>query len=189
METAVVAALRDKKELLLPQDPSDDRESISKLIERIEVSRGNIRLIFKGSKEVSGSAIGVAAKADDVETLNADNQVDIEWRRNSHGPLARVEESRAHGNEPNSALVQAVAKAHVWLRLLTNGSHTSIESLAASINMHPKVVRKSIRLAFLAPGITEAILLGHHSKSFLTLIRLHDAHSLSWFEQTRQMCP
>jgi hypothetical protein len=31
-----------------------------------------------------------------------------------------------------------------------------------------------------------AIFSGDHSKSFLSITRLHDAHSLSWIEQTRQ---
>jgi len=34
----------------------------------------------------------------------------------------------------------------------------SIEELAASVKLHPKVVRNEIRLAFLAPEISEAIL-------------------------------
>jgi hypothetical protein len=49
-----------------------------------------------------------------------------------------------------------------------------------------KSFERSIRLAFLAPKIIEAIFSGDHSKSFLSITRLHDAHSLSWIEQTRQ---
>jgi site-specific DNA recombinase len=60
--------------------------------------------------------------------------------------------------------------------------HTSVESLAASINVQPKVVRKNLRLAFLAPEIIEAVMLGRHPKS-LTLSDLQQAVSLSWVEQ------
>ena len=91
------------------------------------------------------------------------------------------------GSESDPTLVQAIARPHAWVKLLMDGVHTSIESLAASIGMHPKVVRKSIRLAFLAPDILEAILLGRYSKSTFKLARLHDAHSLFWVEQMRQM--
>ena len=73
-----------------------------------------------------------------------------------------------------------------WTELLINGEHTSIESLAVSINMHPKGVRKSIRLAFLAPEITEAIVLGRHPKS-LTLTVLQQTAALSWVEQRRRL--
>jgi hypothetical protein len=105
---------------------------------------------------------------------------------NSHGSLAVVDESQAHGNESDRTLVQAVVRAHAWVKLLTEGAHTSMESLAASIGMHPRVVRKSIRLAFLSPRIAEAILLGQQSKSVLARTLFHDAHSLSWIEQMRQ---
>ena len=67
------------------------------------------------------------------------------------------------------------------------GKHTSIESLAAFINMHPKVVRKGIRLAFVAPEITKAIALGRQPSS-LTLTGLHEAAApLSWAEQRRRI--
>jgi hypothetical protein len=139
LEAVVLAALRDKKELALFQDASDDQEFINKLIERIEVGRSNIRLILKQPKRMPGSTVCLASGAYEGETLNA---VDIAWQRNPHGPLAQVEESQARGNEPDPSLVQAVARAHAWAKLLTDGTHNSVDSLAASINMHPKVVRK-----------------------------------------------
>jgi site-specific DNA recombinase len=178
LEAAVLTTLRGKNELHLPPNSSDNREFVSELIERIEVSRDNIRLVLK-TESVS--------KADEAESLSAKSHVDVEWMPNSHGSLAVVDESLARGNQPDPALVQAVVSAHAWVRLLTEGTHTSIDSLAAAIGMHPKVVRKSIRLAFLAPGIAEAILLGEHSKSFPTMTRLHDALSLSWNGQIRQI--
>jgi site-specific DNA recombinase len=97
--------------------------------------------------------------------------------------LARVDENQARGNDPDPALTQAVARAHVWVKLLTDGTHASIDSLAASINMHPKVVRKGIRLAFLAPGITEAIMLGHRPSSLALTILYEASSSLSWAKQ------
>ena len=63
---------------------------------------------------------------------------------------------------------------------VTNRRQAQLDrDLAVSINMHPKVVRKSIRLAFLAPEITEALILGYQPKS-LTLTDLQLATSLSW---------
>jgi DNA invertase Pin-like site-specific DNA recombinase len=186
LEAAVLAALRDKKEHALPQDTSDDRKFIRELIERVDVSQGEIRLVLKTVNGISESTGGAISRADEPDSPNSNRHIDIKWQQNLQGPLARVEENQMRGNEPESTLVQAVARAHTWVKLLTDGAHTSIDSLAASINMHPKVVRKGIRLAFLAPEITEAILLGQNSESVLTMARLYDAHSLSWIEQTRQ---
>ncbi len=60
----------------------------------------------------------------------------------------------------NPELVQAVVRAHVWRKQLTDGAYDSIEALAHAVDLHPKVVRKAIQLAFLAPPVTKAILLG-----------------------------
>jgi len=39
------------------------------------------------------------------------------------------------------------------LQLLTDGTHNSIDSLARAVDLHPKVIRNRIRLAFIAPDI------------------------------------
>ena len=65
------------------------------------------------------------------------------------------------GNVPrtsNPQLVQAIVRAHAWLEPLTNGTYDSIESLARSVDLHPKVIRSRIRLAFLAPNVTREFL-------------------------------
>jgi site-specific DNA recombinase len=49
-----------------------------------------------------------------------------------------------------------------------------------------KVVRKAIRVAFLAPDITEAILTGNHPKS-LTLTDLQKTLPLDWNGQRRAL--
>jgi site-specific DNA recombinase len=54
-----------------------------------------------------------------------------------------------------------------------------MEALASSKRLNPKVVRKAIRVAFLAPDITEAILTGNHPKS-LTLTDLQNTLPLDW---------
>jgi site-specific DNA recombinase len=59
--------------------------------------------------------------------------------------------------------VQAVGRAHAWIRQLSDGTYESIEELAVQHGMHVKVVRKAIRLGFLAPDIVDAILTGDRS--------------------------
>jgi hypothetical protein len=43
---------------------------------------------------------------------------------------------------------------------LQNGTYESIEALAEANRLHPKVVRQALRLAFLSPDVTSAILEG-----------------------------
>ena len=186
LEAAVLAALKEEQALLQGKDLSTDPEIVRKIVNRIEVGQNNIRIILKASSEITRSHKDSTSEADKSSHRSADLHIDVPWQPNSNGPLARIDEIAARGGEPDPALVQAVARAHSWTNLLVDGEHHSIESLAASINMHPKVVRKSIRLAFLAPEITEAIVLGCHPKS-LNLTDLQLATSLSWLEQRRRL--
>jgi site-specific DNA recombinase len=79
-------------------------------------------------------------------------------------------------------LVESIVQAHAWLEDLSGGRYTSVEVLAAAANLHPKVIRQGLRLAFLPPGLTTAALTGE------TTIELKDISKsppLSWREQPR----
>jgi DNA invertase Pin-like site-specific DNA recombinase len=183
LEAAVLRALNEDQAMLSDKDSSTDREIVNKIVGRIDVGKNSIRIGLKTSSDVPKSHCNDGTPGTDkAGHPPAGRHIEIPWRQNSKDSVARVEENAARGGEPDPALVQAVARAHSWTKLLIDGKHKSIESLAASINMHPKVVRKGIRLAFLAPEITEAIVLGSHPKS-LTLTTLQKATSLSWLEQ------
>lgn len=56
--------------------------------------------------------------------------------------------------------MQAIVRAHAWLNDLMSGRYNSIETLAKDIKLHPKIIRQQLRLAFLAPSITKAVLTG-----------------------------
>jgi hypothetical protein len=58
--------------------------------------------------------------------------------------------------------------------------------LAAKNSIHPKVARKAIRLAFLAPQITSMIISGEQPQS-MTLAILQEASVLSWSEQQKSL--
>jgi len=73
-----------------------------------------------------------------------------------------------------------------WLRDLQGGKFDSVEALAASVKLHPKVVRKELRYAFLAPSITEAILTGEQPPT-LTPARIPKTLPLTWSMQTRTL--
>jgi hypothetical protein len=72
----------------------------------------------------------------------------------------------------------------MYMKWLSEGRYQSIEKLAAYVKLHPKVVRKKLRLAFLAPDITDAILSGRHRQS-LNLADMYKTSPLCWDEQRR----
>jgi hypothetical protein len=50
--------------------------------------------------------------------------------------------------------------------------------------MHPKVVRQALRLAFLSPGVTSAVLEGRH-RAGLALAQIPKLLLLQWTEHQR----
>jgi hypothetical protein len=73
---------------------------------------------------------------------------------------------------------------HSWMRCLHDGVYESVELLAEASRLHPKVVRQALRLAFLSPEVTSAILEGKQPAG-LTLARVPKLLPLSWMEHRR----
>jgi site-specific DNA recombinase len=116
------------------------RELVDKLFDRITIKSDRIIVILKEDPA----------------------PVEIPWNSESKGNLARIEhESTAdQRNSPDPRLVQAIVRAHSWLQALSDGTYDSVEQLARVVDLHPKVVRSGIRLAFLAPDIVRKLLRG-----------------------------
>jgi site-specific DNA recombinase len=83
--------------------------------------------------------------------------------------------------KPDPKLVQAIMRAHVWLADLKNGRFSSVEELAESAKLHPKVVRLTLRLAFLSPKITSGILAGNQRVPAVR--QIPKQLSLDWISQ------
>jgi len=83
--------------------------------------------------------------------------IEIPWTSNKASYDYRPAPSE---REPDPKLVKAIVRAHAWLADLTNGHFSSVEELAATAKLHPKVIRQALRLAFLSPKITSGIWAG-----------------------------
>jgi hypothetical protein len=79
----------------------------------------------------------------------------------------------------NESLVQSVVRAQAWIRLLQDETYDSIETLADANSLHPKVVRQALRLAFLSPDVTSAIMEGRQPAA-LSLVRIPKLLPLAW---------
>jgi site-specific DNA recombinase len=82
----------------------------------------------------------------------------------------------------DQGLIQAVVRANAWLQQLADGKHQSVEELAEANSIHRKVVRQALRLAYLSPEITSAIMEGRES-AVLSLARIPKLLPLSWTVQ------
>ena len=81
-------------------------------------------------------------------------------------------------------MVQTIVRALKWADALTNDGYASVEELAIVANLHPKVIRNELKLAYLAPKIIEAVLSGGRGFS---LPDLRDLSALSWHGQEQEL--
>ncbi len=88
---------------------------------------------------------------------------------------------------PDPGLIKLVVKAHELNEKLTAG-HMNISDIAAAEGVHRSYIGRTIRLAYLAPEITEAILDGRHPPG-LNAKRLLQGASLplDWGRQRRAL--
>ena len=78
--------------------------------------------------------------------------------------------------------MKSAIRAHAWLTALSASRYGSIDDLAETAGLHPKVVRQGLRLAFLTPELMTAVLDG---EPVLELKRIPKLLPLSWREQCR----
>jgi site-specific DNA recombinase len=161
IEALVCTAIRQR---LKEQDVSADI-----LFDRIE------RVVIREDR------VDVALKTQDAEDDMSAETVEIPWTQDK---LDRAHTSSPPpDSKPDQKLVLAVARAHVWLNDLSNGRYASVEGLADAAKLHPKVIRQGLRLAFLSPAVTSAILEGDQR---LALALIPKLLPLPWREQQKR---
>jgi hypothetical protein len=164
IEAEITRLVRVRIENSDEDSPTPTRELIEKIVDRVTIKNNRI-----------------------IVNLRADPApVEIPWSTESKGNLARIEHEPIadRGNSPDPRLVQAIVRAHSWLQALSDGTYESVEQLAHAVDLHPKVVRNRIRLAFLAPDIVRK-LLHNPAASHPKLDRLEITAQLAWSEQIR----
>jgi site-specific DNA recombinase len=90
--------------------------------------------------------------------------------------------------EPDPALLKLLRRAHDWHGRLATGRSESTAEIARDEGLARSYVTRVMRLAFLAPSITEAILDGHQppEPNAERLVR-RSRLPLNWDDQRRQL--
>jgi hypothetical protein len=65
---------------------------------------------------------------------------------------------------PDRSLIKALVRAHEWRDRLEAGTANSTSDLAAQEGCHVRYIRSILKLAFLAPDLTAAILAGRQPR-------------------------
>jgi site-specific DNA recombinase len=132
VEAIVLKALRQKFAELEDNIAHSPADLIEQTIARITLHPNGLTITLKDLGQNSPAAI------------------DVPWLPRKKRELAQIDQTGVSNRvrPPNPRLVHAVVRANVWLKLLFDGTHDSIESLARAVDLHPKVIRKALRLAF-----------------------------------------
>jgi DNA invertase Pin-like site-specific DNA recombinase len=156
IEGVVSEAVRQKLDL-----PGTTDDAIADQIERIVLGETLVRITLKSEKATASGDLPAT--------------IEVPWTRTkaSHTPALPPPDRK-----PDQKLLQAVVRAHAWLAELKGERFSSIEELATTTKLHPKVVRQALRLGFLSPELTSAILEGDQPE--LTLRHIPKRLPLPW---------
>lgn len=142
--------------------------------------------LLPGKIEVDVSAADLAAALNVTVTNPAPGIVlTANVRLTRRGGVIRVVRENGGSSGPQVSLITLVAKAHSWWRQLADG-HFGISELARCEGVTASYVTRVVRLAFLSPSATEAILQGRQ-RSDLTSTGLLVTHCLPelWSAQAK----
>lgn len=148
---------------LQPNESFDD--FFDRALSRVDLRKNAVRLTIQNDE---------ADSADGPTT----NTVDIPW---TYAPTKRNKLSSTEAGKSHSPALDAIVRAHAWIRLLEDNTYETIEDLAKAVGMNPNVVRKCIAAAFLDPRLTEAVLQGENAASSVLAHRSNV--SLHWDAQ------
>ena len=84
--------------------------------------------------------------------------------------------------QPDGVLVQALARARRWQKLLDRGVYSSVTEIAETEKVSKSYVSRIVRLALLAPDLVEAILTGWADQRVM-LEWLERPPPMGWEEQ------
>ncbi|WP_286293742.1 recombinase family protein [Aminobacter sp. SS-2016] len=136
---------------------------------RFEVdAKQAVRVLVAGNELLDGDDDRSADHDDDQVDLvpeTATIEVPISLKRRGVGMRIVVDSPYAPPPEPDAALVDVIARAHVFLDHLTNSSDMSSGGIAAAFGIDRADVGRILPLAFLSPPMLDAIFNGNQPAS------------------------
>jgi recombinase len=142
-----------------------DQNDLKKMLDHVE------QITLKENSVEMAFTIGGFAKA-----------IKVPWNQVTPSGASVLAPPPVSNGMSNQKLLQAVVRAHVWLKDLSSSRFHSIEALASAANLHPKIVRQGLRLAFLSPSLTSAVL---EASQPIELKRIPKRLPLVWREHQR----
>ncbi len=187
--TRTIDAASRAADFLASADGNERRCMLDTLLERVELREIGIVLRLRPSAidgESGPGGPGTGPLGDGDWTVTVVVELSIQLSRRANGSRIVLGGGDQATNEPDPKLVQLVADAHRWNRMLAEGSVASLRELSELEQLDRSDVGRILNLAYLAPDIVEAILDGRQPPA-LTVYGLGRMSSLplDWSEQRR----
>lgn len=110
-------------------------------------------------KLVPGEEAATTNGSTDQRSVTVEHPIVLKRRRNE---MRLMIEGTSSQRSPDAAVVDVVARAHLYLDRLTGTPGTRIADVARDFGVDRADVGRILRLAFLSPRLLEQILTGNH---------------------------
>jgi site-specific DNA recombinase len=169
--------------------PTRVRVLLTTLVRRIDLHSDRIEVLTSARRLIAALAIPLPPSADDH---NAEPElilvVPTQLRRAGKQIAMRIDPREAAQASPNPSLIKLIVRAHLFHSKLMRQGRGNYGQLAKSEDLNRSYFSRVLRLAYLAPDITRAILDGRQPPG-LTAARLTDDSylPLAWPEQRQAL--
>ncbi len=154
------ATLRNAEKLTREMEAAtarDQREPISDMVKRVDVSSVGLKVTLGGSKLMHKfGATDVASETDE-----ANIQLQVPLNIAASGASAKLVINRPTDGKPNQSQITAIARGICWFEELTSDKAESVRQIAQREGVTDRYVSRLIEQALLAPAAIERVLSGH----------------------------
>ncbi|MCP5001336.1 MAG: recombinase family protein [Hyphomicrobiales bacterium] len=169
-------------------DPFEKKRILADIVQRLELYPDRMIIDINVPK-----LLGLLSEIAELTDLNRESDSEVARITLMHRMKKRGVETKLVLNDigsrsanPDPALIQAIAKSHLWRKELTSGKTASIQDLAKFHNEDAAEVSRFLPLAWLAPDIVQKILNGKQPVDLtLERIRRMPVLPISWNEQRK----
>lgn len=163
------------------------REFLGTIIKRVEIQSTAVEIEVDQSGLAKALGIKIASP-DTSDTGSATITLSIQLRRRGVEARLVLNDTPELATNADPNLIRLIGQAHRHLDQLTSGNFQTIAELAASTSSNPDEISRILPLAFLAPDIVKAILVGNQPIE-LTAKRLTrlDHLPIDWKDQRQKL--
>jgi DNA invertase Pin-like site-specific DNA recombinase len=166
------------------------RALVTTLIQQIEVrpERVDLQILPARLATALGTAPAILGSADQEDANVLTLSVAAQLRRTGKEMTMRIERSDTFPARPNPSLIKLIVRAHLFKARLLQSAGGKFAELARREKLNRSYYSRVVRLTYLAPDITRAILEGRQPPGLTAAMLLeHSGLPLAWPEQRKTL--